>query len=56
MVVQFIKLFGRREITEHPISVISASGASQTDTHRPIGNAAFSSFKQCFMLINIPMI
>lgn len=42
----FIKLFGRREITEHPISVISALGASQTDTHRAVGNAAFSSSKQ----------
>lgn len=41
----FIRLFGRREITEHPTRVISAFGASQPDTRRAIGNAAFSSSK-----------
>lgn len=51
MVVYFIKLFGRREVTEHPISAISVFGASQTDTHKGIGNAAFSSFKKSAFLV-----
>lgn len=46
-----IKLFGRREVIENPISAISAFGPSQTDTHKGIGNGAFSSFKKSVILV-----